>query len=70
MKKATAWLLALVLVVLSVPMCFADVTTDSQTMELKDLNITVDVPEGMYVFTEDTDPVNGDWLLAGYESGF
>ena len=70
MKKATAWLLALVLVVLSVPMCFADVTTDSQTMELKDLNITVDVPAGMYVFTEDTDPVNGDWLLAGYESGF
>lgn len=67
MKKLTAWLVSLVLLAAAIPMCFAAVTTEKTTAELEDLNITLEVPQGMYVFTKDTEAQSGDWLLAGYE---
>lgn len=67
MKRVTAWLAALVLLVASIPVCFAAVTSEKTKVELEDLDITLEVPEGFYVFTAETDALSGDWLLAGYE---
>lgn len=67
MKKLTAWLVSLILLATAIPTCFAEVTTAKSTAELEDLNITLEVPQGMYVFTKDTEAQSGDWLLAGYE---
>lgn len=67
MKRIIAWLAALVLLAASIPVCFADVTTEKTKVELEDLDMTVEVPEGVYVFTAETDALSGDWLLAGYE---
>ena len=67
MKKLTAWLVSLVLLAAAIPVCFAGVTTEKTTVELEDLNIKLDVPEGMYVLTGETPVDSGDWLLAGYE---
>ena len=66
MKKLTSWLLALVLIVVAIPTCLAAVTTEATRMELEDLEISLEVPAGVYVFTADTDPLSGDWMLAGY----
>lgn len=67
MKKLTAWLVALVLLVASIPVCFADVTTEKTKIELEDLDATLEIPEGFYVFTPETSSMSGDWLLAGYD---
>lgn len=67
MKRMIAWLAALVLLAASIPVCFADVTTEKTTVELEDLDMTVEVPKGVYVFTSETDALSGDWLLAGYD---
>ena len=67
MKKLTAWLVSLVLLAAAIPVCFAGVTTEKTTVELEDLNIKLDVPEGMYVLTGETPVDSGDWLLADYE---
>lgn len=66
MKKLTSWLLALVLMVVAIPACLAAVTTEATRVELEDLEISLEVPAGVYVFTADTDPLSGDWMLAGY----
>ena len=67
MKKLTAWLVTLVVLVASIPVCFADVTTEKTKVELEELSAALEVPEGFYVFTPETDPSSGDWLLAGYD---
>ena len=66
MKKLTSWMLALVFMVVAIPACLAAVTTETTRMELEDLEISLEVPAGVYVFTADTDPFSGDWMLAGY----
>ena len=46
MKKLTAWLVTLVVLVASIPVCFADVTTEKTKVELEELSATLEVPEG------------------------
>ena len=65
MTKLTVWLVALVLLVASIPVCFADVTTEKTKIELEDLDATLEIPEGFYVFTPETSSMSGDWPLAG-----
>lgn len=67
MKKFVSWLLAAVLMVAAIPVCFAAATTEPTKVEIEDLDMEMEVPAGMFILTADTPIDSTDWGLAGYD---
>lgn len=67
MKKIVSWLLAAVLMVAAIPVCFAAATTEPTKVEIAELDMEMEVPAGMFILTADTPIDSTDWGLAGYD---
>ncbi len=67
MKKIVSWLLAVTLLTMAIPVCFAAATTEPTKVEVEELDVEFEVPEGMFILTGDTPIDSTDWGLAGYE---